>query len=54
VIIPAGVEISLAIDLIPDPNQFLRTGNGTEPTPLTALTINFNLGHHELPIGIVE
>jgi hypothetical protein len=53
-ITPAGEEISLTIDLISDPNQFLGAGNGTEPTPLTSLTINFNLCHHELPVGIVE
>jgi hypothetical protein len=52
--LPDHIKISLAIDFFPNLNQGLRTGNGTKPASLTSLLINFNLGHHSKPIGIME
>jgi hypothetical protein len=48
-IIPADIEISLPVDLLPDPDQFFRTGNGAEPAPLTAFNVNLDFGHHQMP-----
>ncbi len=54
ILIPTDVKISLAIDFVSHSNQSFRTGDGTQPTSLASLSINLNLGHHELPTGIVE
>jgi hypothetical protein len=47
--LPNDMKISLAINLLSNPDQTFRTGNRAEPAPLTALLINFNLAHH-LPL----
>ncbi len=46
-IIPVDVEISLPVDLLPDPDQSFRAGNRTKPTSFATLTVNFDLRHSE-------
>ena len=38
-------KISLAVNLLSDPDQLLRTGDRTETAPLASLSVDFNLGH---------
>ncbi len=45
-IIPVDVEISLPVDLLPDPDQSFRAGNRAKPTSLATFNVNFDLRHH--------
>ena len=49
IIITNYKEISLAINLLSNPNQLFGTGDRTEPASLTTLSIDFYLGHGSLP-----
>jgi hypothetical protein len=44
--IPDHKEVSLSVDLLSNPDQVLGTRDRAEPTTLTSLFINLNLGHH--------
>jgi hypothetical protein len=44
--IPDHKEVSLSVDLLSSPDQVLGARDRAEPTALTSLFINFNLGHH--------
>jgi hypothetical protein len=46
VVFPDDEEISLPIDLLSYPNQFLRARNRAEPATFATLSINFDLRHH--------
>ena len=43
--LPDDVKISLAINLVSNPDQTLGTGDRTESASLAPLLINFNLAH---------
>jgi hypothetical protein len=45
IILTNDKEISLAINLLSNPNQLFGTGDRTEPASLASLSINFYLGH---------
>jgi hypothetical protein len=52
VVFPDDEEISLPIDLLSYPNQFLRARNRAEPATFAALSINFDLRHGSHPAAL--
>jgi hypothetical protein len=57
VLIQNDIKISLAINLLSNPDQCFRTGNRTKPTPLAPLLVNLYFGHNPMElwdIGIME
>lgn len=54
VIVPDHKKISLAIDLLSDPDRFLRAGDGAEGTPFASFFINLDFGSHTIPAGTLE
>ena len=52
IILTNDKEISLAINLLSNPNQLFGTGDRTEPASLASLSINFYLGHDSLPTAL--